>query len=244
MIQVHEIRKFYKGKSNTHQVLHDISFYWRASECIGLIGESGSGKSTLGKILLGIEKPSFGKVTLNGENLMKRKVRRHQLSVVFQNYKASINPFFTVKKAMEEPLKNMILSKKQIEQKVYDTIEQVGLDRSYLQRHVHELSGGEAQRVCIGRAIINEPKYLILDEAISSLDIAVQLQILQLLIDLKKQYDMSYLFITHDLQAATYICDRFIILQNGKIVEQLTKENLKNTTSSYTKKLIQSVIVF
>jgi len=231
-------RGFFSKKRQ--KVLNDISFQCEIGECLGIIGESGSGKSTLGRLILGIEKPDSGAVLFEGKSIEDRKVRSGNISAVFQDYKSSINPFFTVKEAIMEPLKKLGKS----EDKIDSLLIQVGLNPSYKNKYPHELSGGEVQRVCIARAISTEPKCILLDEAISSLDVSVQTQVLELLKELKKRYNMSYIFITHDIQAAAYLCDRVIIFRNGQMEEIVKIENLKDVKSEYARKLLQMLITF
>lgn len=244
MLKIDHVDKSYeKGgffSKKKQKVLNDISFECGAGECLGIIGESGSGKSTLGRLLLGIEKPDRGSVLFDGKSVGDRKVRFGNISAVFQDYKSSINPFFTVEEAIMEPIKRY----KKKHSMVDTLLNQVGLHPSYKIKYPHELSGGEVQRVCIARAISTEPKCIVLDEAISSLDVSVQTQVLDLLKDLKKMYNMSYVFITHDIQAAAYICDRVIIFRDGQIEEIVRIEQLKDVKSEYAKKLLQMLITF
>ena len=246
MLKVDSVEKSYKKgglfSKERQQVLKNVSFECGNGECLGIIGESGSGKSTLGRLILGIEKPDHGTVLLNGKNIVDRRVRLGAISAVFQDYKSSINPFFTVEEAIMEPLK--VRKKAQIgsQNKIDHLLNQVGLSPSYRKRYPHELSGGEVQRVCIARAISTEPKCILLDEAISSLDVSVQIQVLDLLKELKEIYNTSYVFITHDIQAAAYICDRVIIFRNGQIEEIVKIEELKNVQSEYTRKLLKMLI--
>lgn len=243
MLKVNSVEKFYKKgglfSKERQQVLKNVSFECRNGECLGIIGESGSGKSTLGRMILGIEKPDHGTVLFEGENVGERRVRLGAISAVFQDYKSSINPFFTVEEAIMEPLE---VQKKTHQDKIDMLLNQVGLDPSYRKKYPHELSGGEVQRVCIARAISTEPKCILLDEAVSSLDISVQIQVLNLLKELKKAYNISYVFITHDIQAAAYICDRVIIFRDGQIEEMVNIDQLKNVQSEYAKKLLKMLI--
>ncbi|MFP3510421.1 ABC transporter ATP-binding protein [Peribacillus sp. SIMBA_075] len=248
MLKVDSVEKSYKSGgliSNKRQkILKNISFECGSGECLGIIGESGSGKSTLGRLLIGIEKPDRGTVLFQGENVGDRRVRSGNISAVFQDYKSSINPFFTVEEAIMEPLKIKSKLKIEIQNRIDNLLNQVGLNPSYRKRYPHELSGGEVQRVCIARAISTEPKCILLDEAISSLDVSVQIQVLELLKELKNLYNMSYVFITHDIQAAAYICDRVIIFRNGQIEEVIKIEQLKNVQSDYARKLLDKLITF
>lgn len=248
MLKVDKVQKSYKKNglfsSERQIVLKNVSLECRNGECLGIIGESGSGKSTLGRLMLGIEKPDCGTVLIDGMNVEDRRVRLGNISAVFQDYKSSINPFFTVEEAILEPLKIQNKSKKENIDKITTLLNQVGLPSSYRNKYSHELSGGEIQRVCIARAISTEPKCILLDEAISSLDVSVQIQVLELLKDLKRIYNMSYVFITHDIQAAAYICDRVIIFKDGQIEEIVAIEHLKDVKSVYARKLLKSLITF
>ncbi|WP_257346759.1 ABC transporter ATP-binding protein [Pseudalkalibacillus decolorationis] len=248
MLKVKGVKKSYKKgglfSTERQEVLKDVSFECENGVCLGIIGESGSGKSTLGRLMLGIEKPDHGSILFNGKEVENREVRLGNISAVFQDYKSSINPFFTVEEAIMEPLIIKNKNKKENQSKIDQLLYRVGLNPSYRNKYPHELSGGEAQRVGIARAISAEPTCLLLDEAISSLDISVQTQVLNLLKELKNIYNMSFIFITHDIQAAAYICDRVIIFKDGKIEEIVEIEQLKNVQSDYAKQLLQSLITF
>lgn len=224
------------------KVLHNISFEIKDGECLGIIGESGSGKSTLGRLLLGIEKPDRGTVCFEGKRIEDRKARLGNISAVFQDYTFSIHPFYTVEQALREPLMLRRKIHGDVQNKLDLLLRQVGLSPSYRKKYPYELSGGEAQRVCIARAVATEPKCILLDEAVSSLDGSVQFQVLELLKSLRKIYGMSYIFITHDIQAAAYICDRVMIIQNGQIEETVPVQQLKDVQSSYSRKLLQMMI--
>lgn len=246
MLSVDRVEKSYKKgglfSKKKEQVLKNISFECTRGECLGIIGESGSGKSTLGRLLLGIEKPDRGTVLFEGKSVEDRRVRMGNISAVFQDYTSSINPFYTVEEAILEPLQMRRGHLEDVQSKIDHVLCQVGLNPSYRKKYPHELSGGEAQRVCIARAVATEPKCILFDEAISSLDGSVQIQVLELLKDLRKLYDMGYIFITHDIQAAAYICDRVMIIRNGEIEEIVKVEHLKDVQSAYTKKLLQMII--
>jgi nickel transport system ATP-binding protein len=248
LLKVDGVEKSYKKgglfSSERQNVLKNVSFECKNGECLGIIGESGSGKSTLGRLILGIEKPDCGNVLFEGKNVENRAVRLGNISAVFQDYKSSINPFSTVEEAIMEPLIMKYKATKENENKIDHLLHQVGLNPSYRKRYPHELSGGEVQRVCIARAISTEPRCILLDEAISSLDVSVQTQVLELLKELKKIYNMSYVFITHDIQAAAFICERVIIFRDGQIEETVQIEQLKDVQSEYARKLLQALITF
>lgn len=242
MLKVEHVVKSYKQgglfSQEKKQVLNGVSFQSLPGECLGIIGESGSGKSTLGRLLIGIEKPDQGTVLLDGADVSKRKIRAGKMSAVFQDYKSSINPFFTVEEAIMEPL-----GRNGETNQVETLLKEVGLPPSYRQKYPHELSGGEVQRVCIARAVAAEPRCILLDEAISSLDVSVQLQVLDLLRTLKERRRMSYVFITHDIQAAAYLCDRIIFFRHGRIEEITETRKLKNVKSDYAKKLLGALVM-
>ncbi|NOV00607.1 ABC transporter ATP-binding protein [Paenibacillus planticolens] len=248
MLVVDSVEKLYRKdgffSTRKQHILENITFSCGYGECLGIIGESGSGKSTLGRLIAGIEKPDRGSILLEGKNVADRTVRSGNISVVFQDYTSSINPFFTVEQAIMEPLSLRNKGITENHSKLDHLLRQVGLPSSYRMKYPHELSGGEVQRVCIARAISTEPQCIVLDEAISSLDVSVQTQVLELLQDLKDIYRMSYIFITHDMQAAAYLCDRVMIFRNGKIEEIVPIEQLQHVQSAYARTLLQRQITF
>ena len=244
-------KKFLKKFVKT--VLNDVSLSLEQGKCLGIIGESGSGKSTLGRIITGIEKADSGVVEFEGKNIHQKenKDAKNDISVVFQNYVSSVNPRFSVAQIIAEPLiissqvnKNKI-DKKKIDEEVEKLIKIVGLSEEFLERFPNELSGGQLQRVCIARAIVTKPKFILLDEAVSSLDVSTQVEILDLLQKLKKEYNLSYIFITHDLLTITYICDSVIFFKEGRIVEKVDSlEKLCEVKDDYSKALLDAVIEF
>lgn len=257
LLKVLNIKKSYTQKKflkkSVKIVLNDVSLSLEQGKCLGIIGESGSGKSTLGRIITGIEKADSGVVEFEGKNIHQKENRnmKNDISVVFQNYVSSINPKFSVAQIIAEPLiissqvNRSKIDKKKIDEEVKKMIKIVGLSEEFLERFPHELSGGQLQRVCIARAIVTKPKFILLDEAVSSLDVSTQVEILDLLQKLKKEYNLSYVFITHDLLTITYICDSVIFFKDGKIEEKIDDiRNLKNIKKDYSKKLLEAVIEF
>ena len=220
----------------------------KKGECLGIIGESGSGKSTLGRILIGLEKPDSGEIKFQDKDIHKEanQISRKELSIVFQDYFSSVNPRFKVADIIAEPLKlNTNLSFSDLRKELEKLIVDVGLKVEFLDRYAHELSGGQLQRVCIARAISTKPKFIMLDEAVSSLDISTQVEILNLLQELKKSYSLSYIFVTHDLLTLTYICDSVIFFKEGRIVEKVDSlEKLCEVKDDYSKALLDAVIEF
>lgn len=235
LLEVSSINKSYpinKGifKKGRKQVLKDVTFEINIGECVGIIGESGSGKSTLGRIILGIEKADQGSIKINGTS-----------SVVFQDYVSSVNPKFRIRDIINEPLRMKYPSKCERERQSVKLLERVMLSKKLLNRYPHELSGGQMQRVCIARAIASNPDFLVLDEAVSSLDAAVQVQILELLKELKQSMKLTYVFITHDLLTITYLCDRVLFFKDGEIVEAIESiHQLDEVKHPYSRLLLKS----
>ena len=250
LLKVSNITKSYTEKKfwkkSVKNVLNDVSFSLKKGKCLGIIGESGSGKSTLGRILTGIENADGGIVEFKGKNIhaKENKYLKREISIVFQNYVSSVNPKFSVAEIIAEPLTiESQLKKDEIQEELKKLIESVGLSEEFL--FPNELSGGQLQRVCIARAIATKPKFIMLDEAVSSLDVSTQVEILDLLQKLKKEYNLSYIFVTHDLLTITYICDSVIFFRNGKIEEKISDiKNLKNIKKDYSRKLLNAVIEF
>ncbi|WP_141432133.1 ABC transporter ATP-binding protein [Bacillus sp. 03113] len=248
-VQVESLSKsYYKagGYFNREKVdvLSGIDFFIKEGECVGLIGESGSGKSTLSRIVLGLEKANQGFVKIEGEPISKWiKKNQGQMSVVFQDYTSSVNSHFNIKSIMEEPLIAMG-DIQNLQERINILLDRVGLPHSVLEKYPHELSGGQLQRVCIARAISTHPKFVVLDEALSSLDVSVQSQILELLHRLKNEMNMTYLFVAHDLQAVAHLCDRILFLYKGKVVEELASHELSHAKHEYAQRLLGSVLPF
>ena len=236
-------------------VLNGVSLKLKKGECLGIIGESGSGKSTLGKVILGLHKPEKGEVVIDGMKLYGKKYKmkniRYDISVVFQDYVSSVNPRFTVMSALDEAINVHIINTGEKLDKInrrnmaIELLNNVGLNESFLSRYPHELSGGQLQRVCIARAVAIHPKVILLDEAVSSLDVSTQTQVMDYLIKLRKIYQFSYIFITHDLSTITYLCDRVLFFNNGNIIEEIENiKDLNNVKTDYAKELLNSVKTF
>nr|WP_257215583.1 dipeptide/oligopeptide/nickel ABC transporter ATP-binding protein [Bacillus pumilus] len=234
---------FFHKKESKARISH-VSFQIEKGQCVGLVGESGSGKSTLARILLGLEKIDGGEVQIDGYPAQTwRKKNRGKMSFVFQDYIASVHPSFTVKEIIAEPMR-LLKCEKNVDQKVLSLLEQVRLPSSVLNQYAHQLSGGQLQRVCIARAVSTNPVILILDEVLSSLDVSVQVQILELLETLKQELDMTILMITHDLEAAVYLCDRLLFLHEGTLVEECKSDQLFEANHTFTHKLIDALMPF
>lgn len=234
-----------------NQVLFDVSLKVSQGTCLGILGESGSGKSTLDRVICGLLKPDTGEVKIQdvsvyaSRNGLKNFQKR--LSVVFQDYTTSANPRFRVKEIIAEGLAARERNQKIRLDRLEETnrlLELVGLDPSYANRYPHELSGGQLQRVCIARAVACQPEIILFDEAISSLDAHTQVQIMDLLHDLKEKLGLTYIFITHDLTSVTYLCDDVLFLYHGRITEHIPVSRIAETKDNYARKLLASIIEF
>lgn len=234
-----------------NQVLFDVSLKVSQGTCLGILGESGSGKSTLGRVICGLLKPDTGEVKIQDVSVYAsrngRKNLQKRLSVVFQDYTTSANPRFRVKEIIAEGLaareRNQKIRLNRLEE-INRLLELVGLNSSYANRYPHELSGGQLQRVCIARAVACQPESILFDEAISSLDAHTQIQIMDLLHDLKEKLGLTYIFITHDLTSVTYLCDDVLFLYHGRITEHIPVSRIAETKDDYARKLLASIIEF
>ena len=234
-----------------NQVLFDVSLKVSQGTCLGILGESGSGKSTLGRVICGLLKPDTGEVKIQDVSVYAsrngRKNLQKRLSVVFQDYTTSANPRFRVKEIIAEGLAARERNQKIRLDRLEETnrlLELVGLDPSYANRYPHELSGGQLQRVCIARAVACQPEIILFDEAISSLDAHTQVQIMDLLHDLKEKLGLTYIFITHDLTSVTYLCDDVLFLYHGRITEHIPVSRIAETKDNYARKLLAPIIEF
>ena len=229
------------------KAVDNISFDLYPGEILGLVGESGCGKSTLSRTILQLLSPTAGKVEFLGQDLTtlsraQMRSQRRQLQMVFQDPHACLNPLMTVGQAIADPLLiHQLATPAAAKQQVEMMLEKVGLTptATYYQRYPRELSGGQQQRVAIARALITQPKLVICDEPVSMLDATVQTQVLELMLALKAEFDLTYLFITHDLWVAKFFCDRIAVMNSGKIVELDTTENIfTQAQHPYTQKLL------
>lgn len=244
------IRKgVFRQKVGEIKACDDIDFTVYAGEVFGIVGETGSGKSTAARSAIRLIEPTAGSIFFDKQDLMsltKRELKeiRKELQIVFQDPYASLNPRKTIGENVGDALfyHDIVKDNREKEAKVAETLEECRLSKDLMHRFPHELSGGQQQRVCIARALIMEPKLIVLDEAISSLDVSIQAQILNLLIELKEKRGLSYLFISHDLSVMRHISNSVAVMHRGKIVETgKTEELYSNPQHAYTKLLLRSI---
>jgi len=234
------------GKKGLLRAVDDVSFTIKKGETFSLVGESGCGKSTLGRTLLGLYTPDQGsEILFNGEDITKfskskRKNFAKKAQLIFQDPSACLNPRRTIKQILLEPFK--IHKIQNGEAKIKELMDMVGLANRFLDRFPHEMSGGQKQRVGIARALALDPELIVCDEPVSALDVSIQAQVINLLEDLQKQLNLTYLFISHDLSVVHHISDRVAVMYLGKIVELSTRDQLyEKTQHPYTKSLLSSV---
>ena len=244
------IKKNLFGKpTQFFKAVDDVSFTVQQGDIVGLVGESGCGKTTLGRTILQLIKPTSGKILLEGKDLTQIKPSvlrnmRKDLQIVFQDPYGSLNPRITIGDAILEPLKvhSVLSNNKQRKEKVMELLEKVSLDTNHINRYPHQFSGGQRQRICIARALALNPSFLIFDEMVSALDVSVQAQVLNLLNDLKKEFGFTAIFISHDLSVVHYICNRILVMNKGKIVEEGTADQVyHHPEKEYTKKLVSAM---
>ena len=238
------------GRPSVVRAVDDVSFTIGEGELFGLVGESGSGKSTAGRCILRLIEPESGEVLFRGENVLKfsrarmREARR-DMQIVFQDPFSSLNPRMRAGNIVEEPLIIHRLGDAAARRaRVLELFELVGLEASHLQRYPHEFSGGQRQRIGIARALALNPALIVADEAVSALDVSIQAQVVRLLLDLRKRFTLTYLFIAHDLRLVEHICTRVAVMYRGRIVEMGgTRALFANPTHPYTRALLSAVPV-
>jgi oligopeptide/dipeptide ABC transporter ATP-binding protein len=253
LVEIRGLSKRYPVGTFRRKMLHavdEIDLTISEGECIGLVGESGCGKSTLARVLARLIDPTEGEIRLAGVEIGKMPAKtlggsplRRDIQVVFQDPTESLNPGFTVFQAIADPLKRLVGgTSKEIADRVLAALDDVGLPREYGNRYPHQLSGGQKARVGIARAIAVNPKLLVLDEPTSALDVSVQSLILNLLSKLQKQRNMSYLFVSHDLNVVRLLCDKIAVMYLGRIVEFGPSKSIYfNPRHPYTRALIDAI---
>lgn len=242
-------KQFFGTKPAITTAVDQVSFDVWQNEIVGIVGESGSGKTTLGRAILQLVKPSAGKIILNGTELNKlsaaglRKIRKN-IQIVFQDPFGSLNPRLSIGEAIMEPLEvqHLYPGKKERKEKAISLLQQVQLPADVFNRYPHQFSGGQRQRICIARALASDPSFLVFDESVSALDVSVQAHVINLINELRQTGRFTALFISHDLSVVHYLCDRILVMKQGKIIESGTADDVyHNPREAYTRELIAAI---
>jgi oligopeptide/dipeptide ABC transporter ATP-binding protein len=250
ILKIENLRKEFTNKVTKKPIVavDNISLSLERGKTLGIVGESGSGKSTLGRIMLRLVEPTSGKIVFNGADITDQKPTelrklRSRMQMIFQDPMASLDPRMSVRELIQEPLDiHNIGSKAERSKAVEDIAEKVGIAKSALEKFPHEFSGGQRQRISIARAVINKPDLIIADEPVSALDVSIQAQILNLLKELRRELNLSFIFISHDLSVVNYFCDEVAVMYLGNIVEFApTAELFANPKHPYTQALISAI---
>ena len=248
LVQVKNLCKYFKvGRHADLKAVDNVSFDIYKGETVSLVGESGCGKSTTGRCLIRRYEPTSGEVIFDGKDVTKltkeeQKKFCHRVQMIFQNPYASLNPRMTVREIVGEALRQHGMPAKEVEKKVQDLLETVGLNKDHMSRFAHEFSGGQRQRIGIARALSVDPEFIICDEPISALDVSIQAQVINMLKELQETRGLTYLFIAHDLSVVKYISDRVVVMYLGTIVEEAETEELYgNPSHPYTQALLSAI---
>nr|WP_312988221.1 oligopeptide/dipeptide ABC transporter ATP-binding protein [Comamonas koreensis] len=248
LLTVSDLQTHFKLPKGVLRAVDGVSFHIAKGETVGLVGESGCGKSTLGRSLLRLETPTAGQVALDGEDILpsqgaRLRSLRKRMQMIFQDPFASLNPRHSIGTILETPLQvHGLGDRAQRRRQVERLLDRVGLPRSALGRYPHEFSGGQRQRLGIARALMLQPDLVVCDEPVSALDLSIQAQILNLLVEMKREFGLSYLFISHDLSVVQYFADRVLVMYLGRIVESADRRSLwSSPRHPYTQALLDAV---
>ena len=249
LIQTLNLVKYFKTPGGMLHAVDGIDLSINRGETLGVVGESGCGKSTLGRTILRLIEPTSGQVLYNGEDILKLNNKqmmdmRKKMQIIFQDPYASLNPRLTVGELIAEPIKvtKLIDNRRKLDERIFELMGTVGIDERFVNSYPHELDGGRRQRIGIARALALNPEFIVCDEPVSSLDVSIQAQILNLMMDLQEQMGLTYMFITHDLSVVKHISNKIAVLYLGQCVEYADSEELfKNPMHPYTKALMSAI---
>ncbi len=255
LIEIKNLNKIYKTEKTflnepvrITQALKDINLEIKKGKITALVGESGCGKTTLGNCILRLIEPTSGEIYFNGKNILEFDKKelfdfRKKAQIIFQNPYSSLNPKMKIFEILSEALKiHKIGDKKEQKERVFEVLKMTGLNENDAKRYPHEFSGGQRQRIAIARALILKPEFIMADEPISALDVSIQAQIINLLKDLKDELNLTYLFISHDLNVVRYLSDTVAIMYKGEIIEQGSPDEIfNNPKQDYTRTLLASI---
>ena len=249
ILQVTDLKKYFEVSSGVLHAVDGVSFSINKGETLGVVGESGCGKSTLGRVILNLIPNTGGKIVYDGQDIShpsraELTALRKKMQLIFQDPFSSLNPRMTVFQTLAEPLKiaKAVKSREELEKRVFDMMDTVGLARRLVNTYPHELDGGRRQRIGIGRALILTPQFIVCDEPVSALDVSIQAQVINLLLDIQAEMGLTYVFITHDLSVAKFIATNIIVMYLGKIAEYgPTKVFFERPLHPYSQALLSAV---
>ena len=251
LLRVEHLKKYFKSARGMVHAVDDVSFTLEAGKTLGVVGESGCGKSTLGRTIIRLQEPTSGSVFFDGKdvsglNRQQLWEQRRQMQMIFQDPFSSLNPRMTISQAIEEPLALYHICPDRVsrQKRVAELMDTVGLARRLYNTYPHELDGGRRQRIGIARALALNPRFIVCDEPVSALDVSIQAQILNLMQDLQKELDLTYMFITHDLSVVYHISDEIMVMYLGQVIEKAPTEKLfANPAHPYTQALLSAIPV-
>lgn len=251
LLQVDHLKKYFKSAKGTVHAVDDVSFTIEKGKTLGVVGESGCGKSTLGRTIIRLQEPTEGTVLFEGKNISALNQKelwkqRREMQMIFQDPFSSLNPRMTISQTIEEPLKlyGLCADKESRQKRVAELMDTVGLARRLYNTYPHELDGGRRQRIGIARALALQPKFIVCDEPVSALDVSIQAQILNLMQDLQKELNLTYMFITHDLSVVHHISDDIMVMYLGQVIEKAPAEVLfANPVHPYTQAQLSAIPV-
>ena len=249
LIKTIDLIKYFNTPNGLLHAVDGINLSIEKGETLGIVGESGCGKSTLGRTILRLIEPTSGQILYDGEDICRlndrqMKEMRKKMQIIFQDSYASLNPRLSVGELIAEPMKvtKMFDSRKQLDERIFQLMEIVGIDDRFVNSYPHELDGGRRQRIGIARALSLNPEFIVCDEPVSSLDVSIQAQILNLMMDLQEKMGLTYMFITHDLSVVKHISNKIAVLYLGQCVEYASSEELfNNPIHPYTKALLSAI---